>query len=434
MYGNGDGVMLDTVNGRQTLGAHGLWFSRPTRPRRGRKIAGVAIAIARRYEIDPIVVRVAFAVAAFYGGAGIVAYLLGWLLLATEEDEGSPFESMISGCRSSTSIPVTVVLCAALFPAMALVFQGAFGTFGLLMLAAALFLLHRGRGHLAPPSRPEPAPKVATEAPAGSTAGPGAEFGSWHRVAEREPATETATGAGTPRETPPAWDPLGAAPFAWDLPEPSKPEPEKRHEPEPRRRSSAGMITLGAALVVGAGCVLAEPYVSWLTQGHIIGVLLGVLGIGMVAGSFSGGGRGLILLTVPLSAAGVLFAPTPRGDRLEGIAEIDEYPRSIQEVQSMYNHTEGGFHLDLTALPEAGTVPPIYTYVGTGEIMIRLPQTADVELSCSAGTGSVECLNWTRSGMDSHIAFTDYGADGPGGLRIKLDVRTDRGRVEVNRG
>ena len=395
-------VMLDTVSGRETtLGAQDLWASRPTRPRRGRKIAGVAIGIARRYEIDPIVVRVAFVVAAFYGGAGIVTYLLGWLLFATEEDEGSPFESMISGSRSSTSIPVTLVLCAALFPAMAWLFQGTFGAVGLLMLTAALFLLHRGRGHLAPPSRPEPVPKVAT-------------------------------GADTPRETPPAWDPLGAAPFAWDLPEPSEPEPEKRHET--RRRSSAGTITLGAALVVGAGCVLAEPYVSWLTQGHIIGVLLGVLGIGMVAGSFSGGGRGLILLTVPLSAAGVLFAPTPRGDRLEGIAEIDEYPRSIQEVQSMYNHTEGGFHLDLTALPEAGTVPPIYTYVGTGEIMIRLPQTADVELSCSAGTGSVECLNWTRSGMDSHIAFTDYGADGPGGLRIKLDVRTDRGRVEVNRG
>ena len=46
--------------------------------------------------------------------------------------------------------------------------------------------------------------------------------------------------------TPPAWDPLGAAPFAWDLPEPG-PVPA----PAPRRRSRVTPMTLAVALLAG---------------------------------------------------------------------------------------------------------------------------------------------------------------------------------------
>ena len=42
--------------------------------------------------------------------------------------------------------------------------------------------------------------------------------------------------------TPPAWDPLGAAPFAWDLPEPG-PVPA----PAPQRRSRVTPVTLALA-------------------------------------------------------------------------------------------------------------------------------------------------------------------------------------------
>jgi phage shock protein PspC (stress-responsive transcriptional regulator) len=434
--------MLDPVSGRQTTRGvrdlagveetlRDLWSSRPTRPRRGRKVAGVAIGIARRYDVDPIVVRVAFVVAAFYGGAGIVAYLLGWLLLATEHDEGSPFESMVSERRSSTSIPITLVLCAALFPAVAWLFGDAYGVLGFLMLVAALVLLHRSRGHLVPP---EPAPK-APETPPGPAATAGAELGfdSWHRAAEREQATDPSPAADTPRETPPSWDPLGVAPFAWNLPEPSAPEPEKRHDPEPRQRSRASMITLGAALVVGAGCVVAAPYASWLTPGHIIGVLLGVLGIGMVAGAFSGGGRGLILLTVPLSAAGVLLTLSPWDGQVEGIGEIMEYPTLIEEVLPSYHRTMGQVTLGLAGLPDSGVLPPVSVRVGTGAATVWIPETADVEVTCSVGTGAVDCLGRARDGMNSTVTLTDNGPDGPGGLRIRLEVHADLGTVEVTR-
>jgi phage shock protein PspC (stress-responsive transcriptional regulator) len=57
-----------------------FWASRPRRPRYGRKIAGVAEGIGNRYAVDPVIVRVALVVTALFGGAGVMFYLLGWLM------------------------------------------------------------------------------------------------------------------------------------------------------------------------------------------------------------------------------------------------------------------------------------------------------------------------------------------------------------------
>jgi signal transduction histidine kinase/phage shock protein PspC (stress-responsive transcriptional regulator) len=46
-----------------------------------RMVAGVCAAIARELGIDPVVIRVGFVGAAVAGGAGVVMYALGWLLI-----------------------------------------------------------------------------------------------------------------------------------------------------------------------------------------------------------------------------------------------------------------------------------------------------------------------------------------------------------------
>jgi len=50
-------------------------------------------------------------------------------------------------------------------------------------------------------------------------------------------------------QQPPSWDPLGAAPFAWDLPEPGPATPPA----PPRRRLPVTLVTLGVALLAAAG-------------------------------------------------------------------------------------------------------------------------------------------------------------------------------------
>ncbi|WP_306306897.1 PspC domain-containing protein [Nocardia thailandica] len=91
-----------------------MWHTRPVRlPRQG-PVAGVAAGFGLRYGVDPVLVRVAFVVSTIFGGAGIVLYLLAWLLLSSAGDESSAAESLAGRGTSSHSPTKTVVLIVGL--------------------------------------------------------------------------------------------------------------------------------------------------------------------------------------------------------------------------------------------------------------------------------------------------------------------------------
>lgn len=52
-----------------------------------RILAGVCSGIGRGLDIDPNIVRIVFVVMALAYGAGIIAYVAGWVLLPDEEDK-----------------------------------------------------------------------------------------------------------------------------------------------------------------------------------------------------------------------------------------------------------------------------------------------------------------------------------------------------------
>jgi phage shock protein PspC (stress-responsive transcriptional regulator) len=59
------------------------WFAQRglTRPRRGKWIAGVAAGFARRYEWNPLVVRLLVVASFFLPGPQILAYAALWILM-----------------------------------------------------------------------------------------------------------------------------------------------------------------------------------------------------------------------------------------------------------------------------------------------------------------------------------------------------------------
>ena len=57
-----------------------------------RKDAGVAGGLARHLDIDPVILRVAFVVLAFFGGAGLIIYGACWLLVPEEGSESAPVQ------------------------------------------------------------------------------------------------------------------------------------------------------------------------------------------------------------------------------------------------------------------------------------------------------------------------------------------------------
>lgn len=58
---------------------------RITRSRNDRLIAGVAGGLANYFNIDPLLVRLGFALLAFINGIGILLYVILWLLLPNQD-------------------------------------------------------------------------------------------------------------------------------------------------------------------------------------------------------------------------------------------------------------------------------------------------------------------------------------------------------------
>ncbi|MGH3624821.1 MAG: PspC domain-containing protein [Sciscionella sp.] len=396
-----------------------FWASRPRRPRHGRKIAGVAAGIGDRYGIDPVIIRVALVVTALFGGAGLLCYLLGWLFLAEEGDQVSPFESMIGRGRSSTSTGCTVLLCLALLPAGSWLFGNTWfagGFLGVAFLVGGLYLLHRSRGHLN---------RTDQVAPAGT-----AYQGSW--VTDGPVGTTGAVPDGSAGSTGASgWDPLSAAPLAWELPDPNPPQAPP---PPPERRSKAGVLVLGLTLLTAGACFAAGQLgATWMTPAHIIGVTLAVLGLGMVGASFARAGRGLIGLVALLAVAGVVLTGSGLAGGWHGLGDEAHTPERISDVRPSYLNTAGDIHLDLRRLPNSGTVrTEVHNTLGDASVVV--PENADVVVRCHASAGDVRCLDYGDSGIGADARASDNGRDGVGGLKINLDVTTSAGDVEVTRG
>jgi phage shock protein PspC (stress-responsive transcriptional regulator) len=390
-----------------------FWATRPVRPRIGGKVGGVSAAIGLRYGIDPILVRVAFVLAALYGGAGLVLYLLGWLLFPKEDD---PAPGSTEPTRQPTSTTLAVVLVLLLIPGVFWLTSSP-AIVGLALGLGALYLVHRNYGDRGT------TPAVPTPSIGQQAAAPADEH-TW--VYPGTASTTSAQFDETPRQEPPAWDPLGAAPFAWDLPEPSEPE-----EPEPKRppRRWISFVTLGvAAFAAGLATTLGAPLVVALA------VALGVLGLGMIVGSFLRGGRGLIGAAIPVGALAMLLAVFPMGDFNGELGNDEIRPTAVQQVLPHYQRSAGSFTLDLQNLEIAdGQELRTGANVGIGEVFVRVPSDVDVTARCAAEFGSVHCLHDTADGRSVERSVVDQGADGPGGGQIVLDLVVGTGDVEVVR-
>lgn len=81
--------------------AHYGFMDRPTlaRSESDRRIAGVAGGIARYFGIDPVLVRVAFVVAALMGW-GVLLYIVLWIVLPKGESD-PPAHPLFGGGSSS---------------------------------------------------------------------------------------------------------------------------------------------------------------------------------------------------------------------------------------------------------------------------------------------------------------------------------------------
>lgn len=157
-----------------------IWHTRPVRlPRQG-PIAGVAAGFGQRYDVDPVLVRVSFVVSTIFGGAGIVLYLLAWLLLSESGYQASAAESLLGKGHSSHSQTKTIVLIVALAIAVSTmgpvgVGLGGSGLISLALMLAGWWMLHM-RTPEPPPGTTTVFEEFASDGGINATGYPGAAF------------------------------------------------------------------------------------------------------------------------------------------------------------------------------------------------------------------------------------------------------------------
>jgi signal transduction histidine kinase len=143
---------------------------------RHRVLGGVCAGLARHLGVDPLIVRVAFVAAAFAGGAGVVAYVLAWILLPAGDAPARP--QRLQAGRGSVEVAVGVALLALsallTFRALGLWFSDAV-VWPIVLVAAGGALLWRQSS--VAETRPEPPPAGTADAAAGA-ARAGAAAGS----------------------------------------------------------------------------------------------------------------------------------------------------------------------------------------------------------------------------------------------------------------
>ncbi|HET6967708.1 MAG TPA: PspC domain-containing protein [Ornithinibacter sp.] len=390
-----------------------------------RWFGGVCAGLARRFGVDPVLIRAAAVVLAFVGGLGLTAYVVLWLVMPDRRGDILGERAV----RRGDAGPIALLVLAVI-----LLVGGVFSVgqgdgwitpFWLIPVAiVAWFVISRDRRR---GTQPTPPPYGSTPAPYGPTPPPPPPGGPAMSTPTSMSAG-TATGAATPApptapyaggqpgpyapsqpygSQPYGSQPHGAAqpgPYGGTAPwsgRPTPPAPPRPIAPPPppqprRRRPSAfvGLLSLGIVLVgMGLGAGLDDPLGfpgSSATLGFLIaltGVSLVVLALGL-RGRASGFSGFLVVLL------GLLLLASSAASRVEvqdGVGERTWTPVPATGVSS-FELGAGDATLDLARLDTGvarSTPQEIRVDMGAGELTILVPEGLDARVDASVGIGSI---------------------------------------------
>jgi hypothetical protein len=193
---------------------------------------------------------------------------------------------------------------------------------------------------------------------------------------------------------------------------------------------SVGRMVLGAALVLLGLAWLAEVTgviaVHWQT---VLAVAVLGVGVALLALARSRHTDGLIALGIVLSVGLLVVGLLPTPTIGSGVGDRLHRPTTMAELQERYELGVGNLVLDLRDLELPPGTTAIEVEVGMGELTVRLPSDAGVDVSASAGAGDLEVLGRTSDGFGPTLSHSEPGGD----ARLALDLSTGMGSIEVTR-
>ena len=425
-----------------------------TRSRDDRYIGGVAAGIGDYLGIDPVLIRLAFVASLFFGGIGVLVYLVLLAAVPIEGDPDVPPEP-VEGRKRNLVIAGTVAVGI-----LALISVGGsgftawifgfgpgvvFGIFAWLAAAGLLTLLLLAARHEPAPSAP-PSPSAgstagATTAGATPTAGDTPAAGRPSAAARPSAAGDTSTAAASkaPGEPPPViapspsqTAPTGVLPRQEDDPTAVMPGGPAGDAP-----STIGTIMTWFAIGMASLVVLSVLAISaaWITAvaGAVpMASLVILLGVGMVVAGIRGR-RGIAawMLVVALALALPMAVVSIADLRIEGsYGEVTETPTIAGDLpEDGYKLAGGEMTIDLREYPfRSGRTLEIPVSSGFGLTSVVVPDRVCVAGQFSGKAGLIDVRGTESSGVNIDRTI---GNPGNGGPTLVLDAEIKLGAFEV---
>lgn len=337
-----------------------------------RHIGGVAGGLARHLDVDPLILRVTFVVAIFFGGAGLLAYIGAWALVPEEGTDDQPLGlDQRSRTLALAGVGVLALLCAVGDWAGAFWFPWPLAIVG----AVVLWFLHRQE----------------RSGPAATT------------YAESEPAY--AVGAPT-------------------QPSYGMPPVDYARAPRPRNPRKRGPILFFFTLALIA---LAEGVlgVADLAGADVAGssypaLALGIVTVMLLLGAFWGRAGGLIALGL---VAAIATAGASLGNEFPE-DQLTYAPTSADQVAENYDVGGGELVLDLSGVEDIDGLDGREVSIDGvgGRLEVVVPDGVDVAVRTEVVAGDSRVFDLRREGFDVNLdGFRDGGENVPD-LTITIDL------------
>lgn len=381
----------------------------------GRHIAGVAGGLARHFDVDPTVVRVGLVVLCFFGGAGILLYAAGWLLIPEEESD----QAVVRMDRRSRTLVLYVAAGLALLALLGDTVGGYHFPWPLVVIGLVVLVVLGRRGKFlgsdgdarvgwVPWTRPEDAQ------PARSTV----------NLTKDAPSADAARSATSAETT----DALSADPLDAPI---DTPIDTRRTRPLPRDPRKRGPVLFGlvlAAIALAEGVLgMADVAGANVAPPAYPALALGIIGAGLVLGSVWGRAGGLIVLGLIGTVALVASVAANEWDVTS--RHIDIRPTSAAALHTHYDFDLGEVKIDLTRIDPAELAGRTLSIDGNvGQIEVVVPDDVAVDAHGSVGgPGQVDVFEDSRGGFGSSLTGTQ---DEPGAA-LTIDATLDIGQVQI---
>jgi len=187
-------------------------------------------------------------------------------------------------------------------------------------------------------------------------------------------------------------------------------------------RTALGAILLGAGLL----WLLTSTEVVDLSYQTWIGILLVAIGLAI---ALTPGHHGLLVILGIL----ILLAGLPAlvvGDIVTGdVGDAIEAPATPADLDR-YEHGIGKLTIDLTAPGLAGEDLEVEAKLGIGDLLVLVPEDADVTVDAHVGAGNIDALGQQEDGLDVDL---DEEFPGLGEREVALELDVGIGNLRVQR-